>query len=100
MSKFIDIVFDGPPSHESGRFVEVENDEGVSIKWGEWIKRDDHYWALRFTDRVPQLLATLESVEWDEVELKCPSCGDQQYEGHRSACELAAAIALAKGDSK
>ena len=44
---YIDIVFDGPPSHESGRFVEVENSEGRSIKFGEWVLRDDGFWALR-----------------------------------------------------
>jgi hypothetical protein len=47
MSDFIDIVFDGPPSHESGRFVEVENSAGKSINFGEWVKRPDGYWALR-----------------------------------------------------
>lgn len=45
----IDIVFDGPPSHESGRFVEVENAQGKSIKFGEWVQRPDGYWALRFS---------------------------------------------------
>ena len=44
----IDIVFDGPPSHESGRFVEVESPPGTGINFGEWIKRDDGYWVLRF----------------------------------------------------
>lgn len=34
---YIDIVFDGPPSHESGRFVEVEDETGKSISVGEWI---------------------------------------------------------------
>ncbi len=46
-SDFIDVVFDGPPSHESGRFVEVENPEGKSISIGEWIEREDGCWALR-----------------------------------------------------
>ena len=32
--RFIDIVFDGPPSHESGRFVEVEDEAGRSIRVG------------------------------------------------------------------
>lgn len=45
--KNINIIFDGPPSHESGRFVEVEDDNGKSIKVGEWIKRDDGLWALK-----------------------------------------------------
>jgi len=41
----IHIVFDGPPLHESGRFVEVENASGKSIKVGEWEQRGE-YWHL------------------------------------------------------
>ena len=48
--QYIDIVFDGPPSHVTGRFVEVENAEGCSINFGEWVRRDDGYWALRIPD--------------------------------------------------
>lgn len=44
---YVDIVFDGPPTHEPGRFVEVENSEGVSIRFGEWVERTDGFWALR-----------------------------------------------------
>jgi hypothetical protein len=44
---FIDIVFDGPPGHEAGRFVEIEDEEGRGIRFGEWNKRDDGYWVLR-----------------------------------------------------
>lgn len=44
---YIDIVFDGPPGHESGRFVEVENAEGRSVHVGEWLQRSDGYWVLR-----------------------------------------------------
>lgn len=43
----IDIVFDGPPGHEAGRFVEVENAAGASINFGEWVERADGYWVLR-----------------------------------------------------
>ena len=42
----VDIVFDGPPGPEAGRFVEVERD-GKSISAGEWVKREDGYWVLR-----------------------------------------------------
>jgi hypothetical protein len=45
---FIDIVFDGPPGPESGRFVEVENADGASIRLGEWVHREDGYWVIRF----------------------------------------------------
>lgn len=53
MSSFIDIVFDGPPSHESGRFIEVEDADGKSISIGEWVTRpgDPKGWtALRLRD--------------------------------------------------
>jgi len=46
----INIIFDGPPSHEAGRFVEVETDDGKGINAGEWVKRGDGYWALRITE--------------------------------------------------
>lgn len=36
MPREIHIVFDGPPGHESGRFVEVEDETGAGIKVGEW----------------------------------------------------------------
>lgn len=44
---YIDIVLDGPPSYESGRFVEVEDHRGIGISVGEWIQRENGYWALR-----------------------------------------------------
>ena len=47
MSKYVDIVFDGPPGPVSGRFVEVEDDQGRGIAIGEWIERDSGMWALR-----------------------------------------------------
>lgn len=37
-AKRIHIVFDGPPGHQSGRFVEAENDLGLSIDAGRWVK--------------------------------------------------------------
>ena len=45
MSK-IHILFDGPPGPKSGRFVEVENDQGESISAGEWIERENGLWDL------------------------------------------------------
>lgn len=45
--EWVDIVFDGPPSHIAGRFVEVENEKGASIRFGEWVERPDGFWALR-----------------------------------------------------
>lgn len=50
MNKTIDIVFDGPPWPEAGRFVEVEDQDGKSISIGEWVERPDGFWALRIQD--------------------------------------------------
>ncbi len=47
------IVFDGPPGPESGRFVEVEDPTGASIRLGEWIQEGD-YWNLVIPD--PRIL--------------------------------------------
>ena len=52
MSKTVDIVFEskddllGP---DALTFVEVERD-GVSIKLGEWVRREDGYLVLRIPD--------------------------------------------------
>lgn len=54
---FFDVVFDGPPSAESGRFVEVEDEQGRSFNAGEWIDRGDGTWALRI-GRAPGVAAT------------------------------------------
>ena len=46
----LDILFDGPPSHEAGRFVECEVD-GRSVNAGEWLPpTDDAFWRLRVTE--------------------------------------------------
>lgn len=47
--RFVDVVFDGPPAAESGRFVEVEDHLGRSIQFGSWVQRPDGYWCLRLT---------------------------------------------------
>jgi len=47
VNKTVDIVFDGPPGPVAGRFVEVEDESGASINFGEWVRRDDGYWVLR-----------------------------------------------------
>lgn len=42
------VVFDGPPSHESGRFVEVENQHGFSVGGPglNWTQGDSGLWYL------------------------------------------------------
>ena len=49
----INIIFDGPPGPTSGHFIEVETDDGMSIKVGEWLQ-EGPYWKLRIT-KLPSL---------------------------------------------
>jgi hypothetical protein len=62
----INIVFDGPPGPEAGRFVEVETDNGASIKIGTWVKREDGWWALRITE-LPSVEAATTAAKTERV---------------------------------
>ncbi len=73
---YVDIVFDGPPDHEAGRFVEVEDHTGHSIHFAQWVKRDDGYWVIRLKPHVDDLVhvhaaGTLVGKHIDE----CARCG-------------------------
>jgi hypothetical protein len=54
--KHIDIIFDGPPGPECGRFVEVEDGNGKSINAGEWLESLNGFHTLR----IPQPLTFME----------------------------------------
>lgn len=65
----IRIIFDGPPGPVPGRFVEVENTEGASIRVGEWHGRGDGFHELRIKGqfeavKLPEVMEemTLETV--------------------------------------
>lgn len=44
---FVDVVMSGFPDHEPPHFIELENESGHSIQYGEWIKRPDGQVVLR-----------------------------------------------------
>lgn len=52
-TRYVDLVFDGPPGPESPRFVEAVDASG-SIELGEWIERPDGKWVLRIPDPRPE----------------------------------------------
>ena len=56
---FVNVVFDGPPSATPGRFVELEADDGHSIR-GEWKDRGDGTWVLR----LPVAQVAVSPWEW------------------------------------
>lgn len=49
-TKPINLILDGPPGPESGRFIEIETDDGKSIRLGGWHPRPDGLWSLRITE--------------------------------------------------
>ena len=74
-SEKIRIVFDGPPSHESGRFVEVENEHGESMSLGEW-KQDGEFWYLEFSNQESQIGLAAQYItqlkkEKEELRIEC-----------------------------
>ena len=69
MPKAINIIFDGPPGPEAGRFVEVETDDGKSINAGEWIEKDG-YWALRITELPGMAADEIEKLEAENTRLQ------------------------------
>ena len=43
----LDVMFDGPPSHEAGRFIDCHNAQtGEGVHWGEWLDNGDRSWSL------------------------------------------------------
>ena len=71
------IVFDGPPAHESGRFIEAENENGSGLRVGKWAQRDDGLWTLGpFVEAPPP---ATEEIKHCEV-----------TEGHPCECDFCA----------
>jgi hypothetical protein len=56
----LNIVFDGPPGPNGAVFMEVEHDNGKSVRLGTWGQRPDGLWALRFTET--EMVAAVESA--------------------------------------
>lgn len=48
MADAINIVMEQPPGPDS-QFIEVETDDGRSIRAGIWLQRPDGFWSLRLT---------------------------------------------------
>lgn len=75
-TRFVDIVFDGPPDHHAPRFIEVEDENGRSLPFARWVKREDGNWAIRLVPDVSDLphvhlAGTMIGKDTDE----CAHCG-------------------------
>lgn len=66
LNGFVDIVFDKFPDHDGAKFIEVENSEGKSICFGEWVKRPDGYAALRISSPAPVAMEKVRIPVTDE----------------------------------
>lgn len=65
------VIFDGPPAHESGRFVEVETKDGKGLGpaqiGADWKQRPDGLWALGPLYAGPQHITEAQAREaWDK----------------------------------
>ena len=89
----VDIVFDGPPGHESGRFVEVEDLNGASVSVGDWIERPNGQWALRLSIATVEVPRTGPSSDADIVAAVLAAHGIPD----RSAAEHAIEMLRAQG---
>lgn len=59
----LSIIFDGPPGAVSGRFVEVEDENGQSMNAGTWRERSAGLWSL--------------DIDTEELERKRCRCKDE-----------------------
>lgn len=49
----LNIIFTGPPGPGNDCvFIDVETDNGRSVRVGEWSQRQDGHWALRFSNSI------------------------------------------------
>jgi hypothetical protein len=53
---YVDFVFNGPPDQRPAEFVDVEDRNRRSVRYGEWLERDDGVWVLRVPRRDPPAL--------------------------------------------
>jgi hypothetical protein len=94
VSDKIRIVFDGPPGHESGRFVDVEDTNGRSIKIGEWVELPlgrAPFYALEIDD--PRTLAQLRSDLARVTQERDEALREVQRKGAREIGLLSRALA-------
>ena len=83
----IDIVFDGPPGPEAGRFVEVEDAAGKSMRFGTWVHRPDGFWVLRISTApvLDELKALLRITEHDGSQWISADAFDELIARHATA---------------
>jgi len=83
MNQAINIIFDGPPRPESGRFVEVETDEGKGLNVGEWIDKGDGLWALRIAPDLPPFHLPAQAELENELVRQNRKWGEQNHHPER-----------------
>lgn len=74
MSDKVYVIFDGPPGHDSGEFIEVEDETGMSIKPGDlgemaWSKaktagyyRLGPFWRIDYSEDLKEAEAKIERL--------------------------------------
>ena len=99
MGQNLVIRFDGPPGPEAGRFVEVEDGHGHSIKVGEWSQDGDYYLLTipyNFPTPDPRveeaekraILCNREAIRLQKVSLKAEETVERLRESLRDVVDL------------
>lgn len=91
-----DIVFDGSPDHKAPVFVEVEDEQGRSIRFGEWLQRPDGYWVLRISASARLIAAAPEMRELIAEQARV-SCECDDIPGACNPCRSRALLARIDG---
>lgn len=70
---YFDVLFDGPPGHLPGRFIDCLDEQGRGLGIGKWVDNGDGTWALRIPRPAgplsePALADRINAMAWpDEV---------------------------------
>ncbi len=63
------------------------------------VRADARMWRLVETDREKFLLGIIRNLEWgSDYGDQCPLCGNYLHEGHKPACDIAAALQEVRGE--
>lgn len=74
------VIFDGPPGPESGRFVEVETEEGNGISIGQWVQYPKGLWVLKIgADEINNLGVSIEQEAAQELAHERRRVAVEQY---------------------
>jgi hypothetical protein len=71
----IHLVLDGPPGPQPGHFIEVQDEDGRSIKVGHWVEKEHGYWHLVIPGGKKLITRTADRI----LKIARPHCSKNAY---------------------